>query len=156
MISQTMEYALRAAVFLAGTPQRAQTTTQIARATRVPPAYLAKVMQQMADAELVRAQRGIGGGFTLLKRPEELSLLEVVSSVELLQRMRACPMEFAQRGTRLCALHKQLDDALATIEAAFARIKVGDILRQPAGSVPLCMLSGGLRSSVEAEERAAS
>ena len=143
MISQTMEYALRAAVFLAQSPQRAKTTGQIANATRVPQAYLSKVMQQLAEAGLVRAQRGIGGGFTLLKRPEDLSLLEVVSAVELLQRMRACPFGSVPRGARLCRLHRRLDETMAAVEAAFAKTMLSEILDEHADSVPLCSQLGG-------------
>ena len=44
-ISQTAEYALRAVVWLAGHAEAAMGTPEIARSTRVPPGYLAKVLQ---------------------------------------------------------------------------------------------------------------
>jgi Rrf2 family protein len=138
MISQTMEYALRACVYLATEQGRACTTEQIARATRMPSAYLAKVMRQLVEADLVCAQRGIGGGFRLLKRPEDTSLLEVVSSVELPQRLRSCTAGSIPTETRMCALHKQLDDALALVERALAETALAEILTAPDRRVPLC------------------
>ena len=62
MISQTVEYALRAMVHLAREAPGARTTDQVARTTRVPRAYLSKVLQSLRRAGLVRSQRGIGGG----------------------------------------------------------------------------------------------
>ena len=54
MISQTVEYALRAVVYLASKAPMTQTTDQVAEATRVPRAYLSKVLQSrehfIADA----------------------------------------------------------------------------------------------------------
>ena len=44
MLSQTVEYALRAAVYLANQAPLARTTEQIAEVTKVPQAYLSKVM----------------------------------------------------------------------------------------------------------------
>ncbi|HKD37040.1 MAG TPA: Rrf2 family transcriptional regulator, partial [Pirellulales bacterium] len=53
MISQTVEYALRAVVYLAADAPAARTTEQVAKATRVPAAYLSKVLQNLARAKIV-------------------------------------------------------------------------------------------------------
>ena len=71
MISQTVEYALRAVVYLADQGEAARTTQQIAEATRVPPAYLSKVMQGLSRGKLVHSQRGLHGGFTLAREPKD-------------------------------------------------------------------------------------
>ena len=75
MLSQSVEYALRAVVFLAreGEPR---TTAQVADATQVPAAYLSKVLQGLARASIVRSQRGIGGGMTLVPDPDELTIVD--------------------------------------------------------------------------------
>jgi Rrf2 family nitric oxide-sensitive transcriptional repressor len=138
MFSQTVEYALRAVVFLANDPGSGRTTEQIAKATRVPQAYLSKVMQQLASAGLVRAQRGIGGGFSLLKDPNVLSILEVVTAVDPIQRIRTCPLGLASHGVNLCPLHKRMDEALESVEDAFSRSTLAEILAEPTDSVPLC------------------
>jgi len=138
MFSQTVEYALRAVVFLANDPKKGRTTEQIAAATKVPQAYLSKVMQQLAAAGLVRAQRGIGGGFSLLKTPQELSILEVVTAVDPIQRIRTCPLGLSAHGANLCPLHKRMDEALASVEAAFSKSTLAEILEEPTTSVPLC------------------
>ena len=138
MISQTVEYALRAVVHLAAGAGEARTTDQIAAATRVPRAYLSKVLQSLTRGGLVRSQRGLGGGMTLAKPASELTILEVVNAVEPIQRIRRCPLDLASHGIRLCPLHRRLDQALEMFETAFATTTLAEILAEPGGSVPLC------------------
>ena len=138
MLSQTVEYALRAVVHLAAEAPAARTTEQIAAVTRVPKAYLSKVLQGLRRAGLVRAQRGLGGGITLARDPAELTILEVVNAVEPIGRIRQCPLGLAAHGVRLCALHRRLDDALAMVESAFAATTLAEVLAEPNRSVPLC------------------
>ncbi len=142
MFSQKVEYALRAVVHLAAVSPAPQTTEQIATMTRVPQAYLAKVLQSMTHAGVLRSQRGIGGGIALVKRPEELTLLEVVNAVDPLERIMECPLGLAAHGVRLCPLHKRLDGALALVEDAFRRTTLAEILAEPSESIPLCDFPG--------------
>ena len=138
MFSQTVEYALRAVVHLAGEAPQAQTTDQIAKATRVPRAYLSKVLQSLGRGGLVHSQRGLGGGMTLTKSPENLTILEVVNAVEPIQRIRTCPLGLASHGVRLCPLHKRVDNALAMVEEAFGNSTLAEVLAEPTRSKPLC------------------
>ena len=138
MISQTVEYALRAAVHLASVAPEARTTDQIAEATRVPRAYLSKVLQSLARAGLVLSQRGLGGGMSLAKGAAEITILEVVNAVEPIQRIHTCPLGLAAHGVHLCPLHSRLDRALATVEIALANSTLEEILNEPTRSVPLC------------------
>jgi Rrf2 family transcriptional regulator, nitric oxide-sensitive transcriptional repressor len=138
VLSQTVEYALRAAVHLAQEAPGARTTDQIAEATRVPRAYLSKVLQSLSRAGVVNSQRGLGGGMALAKSASELTILEVVNAVEPIQRIRACPLGLAAHGVRLCPLHRRLDNALATVEEAFGNTTLAEVLAEPAKSVPLC------------------
>ena len=138
MLSQTVEYALRAATFMAAAPDDPQTVEQIAAATRVPVAYLAKVMQQLVRGGIVASRRGVGGGFTLAKDPARLRILEIVQAVDPIQRITTCPLGLAAHGLRLCPLHRRLDDALAATERAFAATTLAEVLAEPSRSRPLC------------------
>lgn len=138
MFSQTVEYALRTMIHLAAAAPTARTTDQIAVATQVPRAYLSKVIQALAQAGLVRSQRGLGGGVSLQKTAENITILEVVNAVEPLQRIRSCPLHLAAHGTHLCPLHRRVDDALASMESAFRNSTLAEVLAEPGSSVPLC------------------
>jgi len=138
MISQTAEYALRAVVFLADHPNSASTVTQIAEATRVPAGYLAKVMQSLSRAGVVRSQRGLNGGFTLARDAAELTVLEVVNVVDPVRRYPECPLGLPNHGKQLCPLHRRLDDAARALEDAVGRTKWADLLEVPKSRRPLC------------------
>jgi Rrf2 family transcriptional regulator, nitric oxide-sensitive transcriptional repressor len=138
VISQTVEYALRAVVHLASETPAGRTTDQIATATRVPRAYLSKVLQGLGRAGLVHSQRGSGGGITLTQSAADLTVLEIVNAVEPLQRIRTCPLGLAAHGAHLCPLHRRLDNALATVEKAFRNTTLAEILAEPTVSTPLC------------------
>lgn len=138
MFSQTVEYALRAVVHLADQSPSARTTDQIAIATRVPKAYLSKVLQGLCQAKIVQSKRGLGGGMVLTKSPADLTILEVVNAVEPIGRIRECPLGLAAHGVRLCPLHKRLDSALAMVEEAFRQTTLAEVLAEPTESYPLC------------------
>jgi Rrf2 family nitric oxide-sensitive transcriptional repressor len=149
MISQTVEYALRAACYLAQQAPAARTTHQIAEATHVPAAYLSKVLQSLNRAGIIQSQRGVGGGISLVVDPAELSILTVVNAVDPIQRIRTCPLGLESHGVRLCPLHKRLDNALAAFEAAFRDTTLAEVLAEPSASTPLCEMGGikGLKAS---------
>ena len=138
MFSQTVEYALRAVVHLAYEAPDARTTAQIADATKVPKDYLSKILQGLAKRGIVTTQRGVGGGISLAKTPEEVTILDVVNAVEPIQRITTCPLGLKTHGVRLCALHKRLDAAMATVEEAFGKTTLAEVLAEPSQSVPLC------------------
>lgn len=138
MFSQTVEYALRAVVYLAYESPEARTTAQIAEATKVPKDYLSKILQGLAKKEIVQTQRGVGGGVSLARPPEQLTILDVVNAVEPIERIMSCPLGLSSHGVRLCPLHKRMDAALASVEVAFRNTTLAEVLGEPSDSVPLC------------------
>jgi Rrf2 family transcriptional regulator, nitric oxide-sensitive transcriptional repressor len=143
MISRTVEYALRAVVWLAYRPATPHTTREVAEAAQIPPSYLSKVLQILVDSGLILSRRGLGGGFVLAREPSKMTVLDVVNAVEPIARIRACPLGLAAHATRLCALHKRLDDALALVESAFASATIAELSTDPAAELPL----GGVPSA---------
>ncbi len=137
MLSKTAEYALRAVVLLGGAPSKAESADHLAAATKVPRRYLHKVLQDLVRGGLLHSQSGPGGGYSLARSPEKISILDVVNAVAPLERIRHCPLGLASH-TSLCPLHKELDKAYAATEAAFARVTIAQLLRSTSKIVPLC------------------
>lgn len=138
MFSQTVEYALRAVVHLAMNVPNPQTTVTISESTKVPVAYLSKVLQGLREKNIVVLQRGVGGGVTLAHSPSKLSILDIVNAVEPIGRIKTCPLQLKAHGKRLCALHRRMDTSLKSMEEAFAATTLQDLLNDPNPSVPLC------------------
>jgi Rrf2 family nitric oxide-sensitive transcriptional repressor len=131
VISTTAEYALRAVVFLAEKDGGRWTTRSIAEATQIPPGYLAKVMQTLAQAGVVNGQRGVNGGFALDRPADEISIYEIIRVIDPLKRIRDCPLKLPEHADKLCPLHSRLDQAVAQIEASFRESSVADLLSRP-------------------------
>jgi Rrf2 family protein len=132
MFPRTVEYALRAMLVLARHPNGSVTGRQIAAEAQIPPRYLAKVLQALARADLVNAVRGIGGGYALSVAPQQVTMLEIVNSIDPIQRIRRCPLGRPEHRHRLCSLHRQLDSAIAATERAFADTTLADLRDDPA------------------------
>jgi Rrf2 family transcriptional regulator, nitric oxide-sensitive transcriptional repressor len=141
MFSQTVEYALRAVVYLASQKGEPRTVQQIAAVTRVPPDYLSKVLQGLGRAEVVHSQRGLGGGFTLAVPPAQLTVFDVVQAVDPLQRIKNCPLGLKGH-VNLCPLHRRLDHALGMVEKALRDSTIAELLAEPDPRrgipIPLC------------------
>lgn len=128
MISQTVEYALRAMIHLAALPPgTAQNSETIASATKVPKGYLSKILRDLVVAELINSQRGPSGGFTLASKPSDVSILDVVNAVDPIDRFKKCPLGNPAH-VQLCPLHRRLDDALAMVEREFDRTSLAEVL----------------------------
>jgi Rrf2 family transcriptional regulator, nitric oxide-sensitive transcriptional repressor len=138
MISQTAEYALRAMAQLALEPDTPQTSQQIASVTMVPLHYMSKVLQELTRAGLVHSQRGLHGGFTLMRKPEDLTIFDIVQAVDPLHRIKRCPLGIESHGETLCPLHRRLDDAMAQVEKSYRESNLAELLAEPSASKPLC------------------
>lgn len=131
MLSQTAEYALRAVVELASGGNAARTAQDLAGKSQVPLDYLSKVLNSLARAGIVAGQRGRGGGFQTVRPASELTVLEVVTAVDPLKRIRTCPLGLTAHGENLCPLHRKLDDAVQSVETAFATTTILSLCETP-------------------------
>lgn len=130
MFSQTVEYAMRAVLALAAGDGSPMTTRQIAEIMKVPQSYLSKVLQSLVRAGLVFSTRGLKGGFVLVRGADEITLLEILNSVHPLQRIESCPLDLESHSSALCPLHRRLDQAMGSVEKAFASTTLAEILSE--------------------------
>jgi Rrf2 family transcriptional regulator, nitric oxide-sensitive transcriptional repressor len=137
MISKTAEYALRAVACLAGEANRPLSADYLAEKTKVPRRYLTRVLQDLAAAGMVDSRSGPGGGYTLARPADKLTILDVVNAVSPLERIKACPLGLETHKT-LCPLHAELDRAYAATEAAFGAVTMQRLLDSTTTIVPLC------------------
>jgi Rrf2 family protein len=138
MFSQTVEYALRAVIFLAQNQTGGSIDSQrIAEATQVPPSYLAKILQDLARTEILISKRGVGGGFLLAVSPDDLSILDVVNAVDPLQRITGCPLSLPAHCETLCPMHARLDESLAQVEQTLRRSTIREMMFDPNRPSPL-------------------
>ena len=132
MLSTTAEYALRIMVVLAESVGEPTTSERIASLTRVPTDYAVKVLQMLARAGLVKAQRGRGGGFRLNAERGATSLLDIVNAIDPLDRINGCPLARDEAGSELCRLHARLDEIVGLVEEGLRAVTLESVL-DPSG-----------------------
>lgn len=142
LLSDAAEYALRAVLWLAERPGEAQKVRQIAQGTQAAPGYLVKVLQGLTRAGILSAQRGSHGGFTLLRDPARLSVLEVIEAIDPIERISCCPLGIAAHQPHLCSMHRRIDEVVVAIHQAFAHATIAELLVDPHAPRPM-----GLRCS---------
>lgn len=91
MLSQTAEYALRTAIYMAehgdAEPYR---VTVLAKALKIPQNYLSKTMHALARSGVLTSSRGKHGGFRLARPANEIPLLDVIRPFDQLEARRQC------------------------------------------------------------------
>ena len=139
MLNQSAEYGLRAAVHLATLPDDEHASaSDISERTKVPIPYLQKVLRTLTRAGVLKARRGMGGGFSLAKASNEITVLEILDAFDSSpQRIEKCPLGISGH-TRLCPLHSLIDEQVANAVQVFATTTIRDILDTQSDIKPLC------------------
>jgi Rrf2 family protein len=81
-LTSRTDYALRAALELAGAHGTPLTTTEIGRAQVIPASYLGAVLAELRRGGIVKARRGPDGGWTLARDSQTISLADVIRAVD--------------------------------------------------------------------------
>lgn len=81
-LSKKIEYSLMAMQFMAGRPSTVVSAKDISQAFGISPALVAKVLQALAKASLIRSYHGINGGYQLAKEAQFISIADVIRAVE--------------------------------------------------------------------------
>ena len=82
-LTRAADYAVRVTMYLAALPQGEHVARSVlATANDVPDSFLSKILQALSRAGLLVSRRGLEGGFALLPRGRQASLLEVIEAVD--------------------------------------------------------------------------
>ena len=113
---------------LALNPDRTATLAELAEETEVPRSFLAKILQQLVSAKIVRSFRGAKGGFRLARPPEEVSLYEVYREMEGPRAAESqCAVTPSTCGVEgYCTLHPFWHGARQRFEELLRRARPGE------------------------------
>lgn len=131
MLSQTVEYALRAALHIARDFPRSKTVTDVADAVEAPRGYLAKILGDLARVGLLESSRGPTGGFRLTREPDSIALSDVVAAIEGTEERR-CLLGNGKCGENpSCTAHARWSPIANQMDAFFGKTTLADLLHQP-------------------------
>jgi Rrf2 family protein len=81
-VSAKADYAVRAAIELAGAGEGPVKGEALSQAQEIPLKFLENILGELKHAGLVRSQRGMDGGYWLARPPDEITVADVIRAVE--------------------------------------------------------------------------
>lgn len=131
LITRASEYAILSLIVLSkeNSPMDSET---LSSQLSIPKSFLAKILQSLAKNGILKSYKGVNGGFALLLEPKDISMLQVMSSVEgkaptvfdCAPSMNNCPLEKAS----LCSIWPFLNKLQGKIDSFLADLTLADIL----------------------------
>ncbi len=85
MFSKSCEYAIRAAIFIALNCERDYKVgkNEIAAEIASPVAFLAKILQKLVKANIIKSTKGVGGGFEIAQEKlSQIKLTQIVLAID--------------------------------------------------------------------------
>jgi Rrf2 family protein len=126
MITREADYSIRAILYLSE-PERSERIVpvkELAECTNIPYRFLRKIMLGLVNSGFVISVRGRNGGFRLARKPQGISLLDVLQATDprgitlnrcLREGESCCQMGHCPVHVQLEALQERLDSSLSGI-----------------------------------------
>ncbi len=137
MLSNSCRYGIRAVIYLADQPGSAGKTgiKQISRDLNLPMPFLAKILQQLAKQKILSSSKGPHGGFSLLKDPKKITLLDIVNTIDGKDVFTNCVMyngtcQSVEDGKKKCPLHDDYEKPRGELIALFTNKTIYDLVKE--------------------------
>ena len=117
-ITRETDYAIRCVHYLSCRMDETLMVDRIAQGMRIPKTFLAKILQKLVKGGVVKSFRGAKGGFRLDRRPEDITLLDVIEAIEGTVAMNACALDKKRCSlSGRCSVHPVWIDVRKEVEA---------------------------------------
>jgi Rrf2 family protein len=117
MLSNTSKYALRGLIYLSkySKDDNRIGIKKISEDLKISSPFLGKILQNLVKQKLLVSTKGPNGGFSLSKKPEEISLWDIVTMVDGEEFFTNCLIGLRPCVTHdptkpLCPVHVQYDE----------------------------------------------
>ena len=137
-LTNETDYALRITGELAAIGE-VVSAKELAERTDVTLRFALKILHKLSQAEIVDAKKGAQGGYYLKKSPSEISLGQIVETIEgpihvsnCAQPDYMCPRASAEEA---CRFHHYFCDLNSRIRRELYETHLSDLMRDPAQTV---------------------
>jgi Rrf2 family protein len=136
MLSNSCRYGIRAVIYLASQPSTAGKTgiRKISSDLKLPTPFLAKILQQLAKQKILSSSKGPHGGFSILKDPRKISLLDIVNTIDGNDVFTNCVMhngscEGVEKDKKKCPLHEDYEKTRTELIKLFSSRTIYDLVK---------------------------
>ncbi len=107
VLTKTTEYAVRVLAYMANNESRVLFSAKsLHENLKIPYKYLTRLMTNLAKHGYLTSVKGRAGGFMLKKKPNEISLSDIIGAVEGMDSFSKCILGFDDcSDDNPCALH---------------------------------------------------
>ena len=121
-LTRAADYGVRAMIQLGSENHGTRASlSELAQAAEVSPAFLSKVLQRLVKAGLIASRRGKRGGFEMLDRGREASLLEILDALDGIPALNLCLLDGGCHRSPWCPTHlvwKEAQDRMREVLGA--------------------------------------
>ena len=134
------EYATRAVLHLALQYPSVVTIHEIAGRHRIPLKYLEQILLELKRGGILESRRGVHGGYTLARAPEQIFVGEVLRVVDGDFTESSCADSDARRGyvcpeSETCGLKQVWQDVQEAVENILFATSFDDVRKRTLGGV---------------------
>ena len=127
------EYGIFGVLYLAEKNSSGVTPlSEISEQQDIPEKFLAKIFQSLSKSGVLRSHRGVRGGFSLAKDPAEITVKEVLETIQgpyhlmkCLKDVQTCTNKY---GTDFCAFRELLLLAEKSLVSVFESFTLADLV----------------------------
>ncbi len=125
-ISDAATIGFHALVVFAADAGRHYSAREVAGRLEVSEWHLSKVLQRLARAGIIKSVRGPGGGYMLAKKSRDVTLLDILESIDGPFEPDDCLMHSQRCRSSECMLGDLLSGVNAKVKAFLARNRLSD------------------------------
>jgi Rrf2 family iron-sulfur cluster assembly transcriptional regulator len=82
-LTKAGDYGIFGVIYLAKQPQgKIVSLSEVSKAENIPEKFLAKIFQSLTRSGLIRSHRGAGGGFSLARPANKITVKELLESIQ--------------------------------------------------------------------------
>ncbi len=132
LLSRSCEYALQAVIYLAIDPNDDPVLLRdLSKTLDIPSPFLGKILQQLAHNGIISSQKGKGGGFSLNKSLDKMSLYDIVSVMDGADFLDQCILGFTDcSDENPCLIHNEWRKAKNILQIAFKEKSMADLKKR--------------------------
>jgi Rrf2 family iron-sulfur cluster assembly transcriptional regulator len=141
MLSNSCRYGIRAVVYLASRCHEKNNIgiKEMSGDLNLPAPFLAKIMQQLARHKILNSVKGPNGGFSLLKKPESITMLDIVKIIDGEALFKNCLIHDgscaeAKKKRKTCTVHDDYSRIRADIDKLFRGKTIEELVKMADGS----------------------
>jgi Rrf2 family transcriptional regulator, iron-sulfur cluster assembly transcription factor len=105
------------------------TAADISRGCRFPPRFLYRILHKLVGAGLLNGTSGPGGGYSLTKPAEEISLLDIASSVESAPEPSALEPACTRHRQAISRVNRICEDSAKDFAKELSHVSLADLDR---------------------------